>query len=160
MIFVLFIWQSCSCVYEATMLQKSKLRNNSELSKYLTFFFPFFWLGACKGVCWYRQRHAVGPSRGAAGGNAPLIAWFIAPALPVVQYMYSICTVFGRFRSVQILYKYCTYTVQRAEKVPVFVRESAVFWVNWWKSESVFGESGKTEGRFWWIRTAVLGEKC
>ena len=31
--------------------------------------------------------------------------------------MYSICTVFVRFRSVQILYIYCTYTVQRAERV-------------------------------------------
>ncbi len=38
-------------------------------------------------------------------------------SLPVVQYMYSICTVFVRFRSVQILYIYCTYTVQRAERV-------------------------------------------
>ncbi|MBR6331062.1 MAG: hypothetical protein IKR79_05390, partial [Bacteroidales bacterium] len=32
--------------------------------------------------------------------------------------------------SVQILYKYCTYTVQRAEKVHLFLRESAVFGVN------------------------------
>ena len=42
---------------------------------------------------------------------------FTAPSPPVVQYMYSICTVFVRFGSVQILYIYCTYTVQRA--VPV-----------------------------------------
>ena len=40
------------------------------------------------------------------------------PSPPYVQYMYSICTVFVRFGSVQILYIYCTYTVQRAEKVP------------------------------------------
>ena len=40
--------------------------------------------------------------------------------MPVVQYMYSICTVFVRFGSVQILYKYCTYTVQRTEQVVVY----------------------------------------
>ena len=47
----------------------------------------------------------------------PATAYFAAPALPVVQYMYSICTVFVRFGSVQILYIYCTYTVQRTERV-------------------------------------------
>ena len=31
--------------------------------------------------------------------------------------MYSICTVFARFGSVQILYIYCTYTVHMTEKV-------------------------------------------
>ena len=47
----------------------------------------------------------------------PAPPFFAPPALAVVQYMYSICTVFARFGSVQILYKYCTYTVQLAERV-------------------------------------------
>ena len=38
-------------------------------------------------------------------------------SLPVVQYLYSICTVCVRFGSVHILYIYCTYTVQRAQQV-------------------------------------------
>ncbi len=42
---------------------------------------------------------------------------FAESSLAVVQYMYSICTVFVRLRSVQILYIYCTYTVQRPGKV-------------------------------------------
>ena len=50
--------------------------------------------------------------------------------------MYSICTVFVRFRSVHILYIYCTYTVQRAERVleikvlrVLFLAVSARVWV-------------------------------
>ena len=41
------------------------------------------------------------------------------PSPSYVQYMYSICTVFVRFRSVHILYIYCTYTVQRPWNVAV-----------------------------------------
>ncbi len=36
---------------------------------------------------------------------------FTETALAYVQYLYSICTVYVRFRSVHILYIYCTNTV-------------------------------------------------
>ncbi len=39
------------------------------------------------------------------------------PAKAFVQYLYSICTVYVRFRSVHILYKYCTYTVHMTGNV-------------------------------------------
>ncbi|MBR4176021.1 MAG: hypothetical protein IKQ53_01270, partial [Bacteroidales bacterium] len=35
----------------------------------------------------------------------------------VVQYMYNTCTIFVRLPIVQVLYKYCTYIVQRTELV-------------------------------------------
>ncbi len=38
-------------------------------------------------------------------------AFFDIPSQAYVQYLYSICTVYVRFGSVQILYIYCTNTV-------------------------------------------------
>ena len=45
------------------------------------------------------------------------ITTFTTPSLPVVRYLYAICTVFVRFFTVQVLYIYCTYSVQRAVQV-------------------------------------------
>ncbi len=46
-----------------------------------------------------------------------LNAFLLIPSLAYVQYLYSICTVYVRFRSVHILYIYCTNTVH----MPYFV---------------------------------------
>ena len=42
---------------------------------------------------------------------------FTGPTPVVVQYMYNTCTIFVQLVNVHILYKYCTYIVQRPELV-------------------------------------------
>ena len=59
---------------------------------------------------------AVRPRKG--GGHAPTLPpTFALPTPSVVQYMYNTCTIYVQLVNVQILYKYCTYIVQRTELV-------------------------------------------